>query len=130
MHLIKKITILLALVGVLPKWGVTEEQRTVPFPFCFDWYAKRVPAATIPFGGNFQVIPKGGTDNQVKSYSRQPIYVGETLTTKGGQSQDYAEILEIDSYSVKVRHYGFAKGFGNYNNDIKLPILNKCITKN
>ena len=103
-----------------------ESVRTVPFPFCFDWYAKGVPAASIPLGGEFKVIPSGGIDNQTASFSRRPIYVGETLIANGGQTQDYAEVVAIDNSSVMVRHYGFAKGFGKFSSNLKFPILNKC----
>lgn len=99
----------------------------VHFPLCFERLPSGGVKATSGQRWRFQVIPDGGLDNQTEYFTEREIKNGETIVLKGGQSQDYIQILELASDRVRIRHYGFARGIGSFDDIKNVSVSERCI---
>ena len=79
-------------------------------------------------GERFQVIPTGGLDSQIDWFTESNVGQGATILSRGGQYQEYLQLLEIKSNTVVLKRYGFAKRLGEFDEIVKVAISTECVT--
>ena len=96
-------------------------------PVCFELQEENtiLAIATRP-GLLFTVIPPNGLDNSQPRFREHEVSVGATLVSRGAQFQEYLELTQVTRDAVTLRRYGHAKGLGEFNQEIQIPLSKKC----
>ena len=115
------------LVAVLILFAGAEVIGEPILSICFERKSSNsVLARTLRRGERFQVIPAGGLDNQKEWFTAKPVGPGDTIVSKGGQYQEYLLIQKIEADTVWIKRRGFAKGLGEFREEIRLAISSVC----
>jgi hypothetical protein len=98
----------------------------LPMDFCFQKISSEEIKVVALHKGRFQVIPRGGADNQVEWFTERNIRKGDTLVTKGGQLQAYVEFQDLVKKKIRVHQYGWARGVGTVDQIKEVLLTDQC----